>query len=328
MSRIIAIHVISASALAVTNRSVQADEETHAHNGFRAIVLSDIRATLGRVGTYVANTPQADDIAAARRWMFQTATTHRLEALVVDAARRALASDDLNDSDRLLVRQTLATGLARTERLAEGVGVFNDALQTVRLRSPDDTIAFAKTLAVLAQLAGDRDAVQEIYVQLSSAYFLNSYVRRLCENRLNQLELLHRPAPNISAVDLDGADVALNDSRGKVVLVDFWATNCPPCLEEFPRLKRLYDRMREQGFEIIGVSLDEDRSVVDAFQERVKLPWLVMNEAGARAVTEAFHVQSIPSMFLIDRDGKIAAFDVQRSELESAVEQLLSKRSE
>ena len=112
-------------------------------------------------------------------------------------------------------------------------------------------------------------------------------------------------APDFSLINLKGETVSLSDFRGKVVILDFWATWCPPCKAEIPGFVELHSKYADQGLEIIGISLDQgDLSVVPTFTEsyNVQYPILyykdevIMNYGGIR---------SIPTTFIIDKDGKI-----------------------
>ncbi len=112
-------------------------------------------------------------------------------------------------------------------------------------------------------------------------------------------------APAWTLADLEGREVKSADFAGKVVVVDFWATWCPPCREEIPGYIALQEKYREQGLVIVGVSLDQGGPrVVKDFAEKMKINYpLVM---GDEAVVDAFGgVEGIPTTFVIGRDGQI-----------------------
>jgi peroxiredoxin len=138
-------------------------------------------------------------------------------------------------------------------------------------------------------------------------------------------------APNFTLKDADGKTVHLTDYRGKVVLLDFWATWCPPCKLEIPWLIDIERKNKDRGFEVLGVSMDDEGwEVVKPFMREVGMNYRVV--IGNDTVAEMYgNVESLPETFLIDHEGKIAAVHIglaSRKEFEDEVAQLLdSKRS-
>jgi peroxiredoxin/YHS domain-containing protein len=121
---------------------------------------------------------------------------------------------------------------------------------------------------------------------------------------------LPRPAPAFVVETLDGSDVALADLTGKVVLLDFWATWCKPCVKIMPEVQLLYDRYREHGFTVAGVSIDEgdDRiRKINKFLDRYDVSYPVYSDAKASPAWNEYRVKAVPAMFLIDRSGDIVA---------------------
>jgi peroxiredoxin len=115
----------------------------------------------------------------------------------------------------------------------------------------------------------------------------------------------HRNQANFTLTDLGGKSWTLRDLRGKVVLVNFWATWCPPCRKEMPDLETLNQRFGAQGLVILGIS-DEDAATVQPFVTQQKVSYPVLLDPG-RKVNELFQIDGIPKTFLYDRDGKIVA---------------------
>lgn len=139
----------------------------------------------------------------------------------------------------------------------------------------------------------------------------------------------HGGAPSWRAVDLDGRTWSSEALRGRVVLVDFWATWCAPCLADLPRLKRLHARHAADGFTIIGVSLD--RSSVRDFRswlQRQAIAWPQVREAGGydSPLARLFGVESIPASFLFDRRGRLHATHLTGEALDARVRMLLEAR--
>ena len=112
-------------------------------------------------------------------------------------------------------------------------------------------------------------------------------------------------APDFTLKDIHGKTLALSSLKGKVVLINFWATWCPPCKAEMPSMNKLYNEMRAQGLEVIAVSTDNSLSTVKDFLAKNHLDFPVLFDDD-KAVTRQYHVFSMPTTFLIDRNGIIA----------------------
>jgi peroxiredoxin len=116
-----------------------------------------------------------------------------------------------------------------------------------------------------------------------------------------------QPAPDFQLPRLsDGSPVSLGALRGRVVLVNFWATWCAPCLEEMPAMERLYQELRGEGFELVAVSVDAGRDEVQAFRDRLDLSFPILLDP-ERAVAHAYQSYRYPESYLIDPSGRIAA---------------------
>ena len=114
-----------------------------------------------------------------------------------------------------------------------------------------------------------------------------------------------RQHADFTLTDLHGTAWNLRALRGKVVLVNFWATWCPPCRKELPDLQALYDRFAPRGFVVLAIS-DEDQAKVLPFVAGHKLTYPVLLDPG-RKVNELFQVEGIPKSFVYDREGKLVA---------------------
>lgn len=124
--------------------------------------------------------------------------------------------------------------------------------------------------------------------------------------------LLHAQVDTSKPLDLkytsvDGQAIDLSKMRGKVVLVDFWATWCPPCRGEVPDVVAAYKKYHGQGFDIIGVSLDQDKSALLAFTKEHEMVWpqYFDGQGWDNEISKGFGIDSIPAMWLVGKDGKV-----------------------
>ncbi len=114
------------------------------------------------------------------------------------------------------------------------------------------------------------------------------------------------PAKNFSLKDLDGKTYTLSDYRGKVILVNFWATWCPPCRREMPSLERLHQKLKGEAFVILAADQQEDYDTVFAFTGQLDpQPTFAILLDSKAAASRAWKVQGLPSSFLVDKRGRV-----------------------
>jgi len=112
-----------------------------------------------------------------------------------------------------------------------------------------------------------------------------------------------RPAPDFSFPDLNGNEVSLSDHRGSVVLVNIWATWCPPCRDEMPSMQKLYDRFKGEHFEILAVSIDADgREAVAPFMRKMNLTFPALLDPKGM-IQGLYRITGVPESFIVDREG-------------------------
>jgi peroxiredoxin len=114
----------------------------------------------------------------------------------------------------------------------------------------------------------------------------------------------NQPAPELTLFDLDGKEVSLSDFRGKVVLLNNWATWCPPCREEMPEFKIFYDKYKDQGFQIVAIEAGDPEADVRNFIEREGIDFVVLLDPENKSLL-TFQQNTLPNSFVIDRDGNL-----------------------
>jgi peroxiredoxin len=134
-------------------------------------------------------------------------------------------------------------------------------------------------------------------------------------------------AEEIALPSVTGDTIKLSSLKGKVVLLDFWASWCGPCRASNKDLVKLYSKYKSKGFEILGVSLDDEKTKWKNAIKQDKINWLQVNDNGGweAKTAAAWNINSIPTSFLIDKDGRLLAMDLEGKELEKALKYLIDK---
>ena len=136
-----------------------------------------------------------------------------------------------------------------------------------------------------------------------------------------KLEMIGKPMPDFSATDLDGNPISLQDYQEKVVLLDFWAVWCGPCIAEMPNVKKVYDAYKDDGFDVIGISLDDDETELREYLEVCDIPWrqIFSGKGWDSPIAKQYGIRGIPSLWLIDREGKLISYQARGAELKRLV---------
>ena len=129
------------------------------------------------------------------------------------------------------------------------------------------------------------------------------------------------PAPGFSLADLDGNPLRLEDLRGRPVIVNFWASWCGPCVEEFPLLQHALDEHRADGLAVVGIVFDDRSEAARAFLQRMGSGWPAAMDPNA-AVAAAYGVSAPPASFFIDRQGKVAGRQIGQLSADDLARQL------
>lgn len=158
---------------------------------------------------------------------------------------------------------------------------------------------------------------------------------RRSKGSLKRLELVGKPLP-LTGEFVDGKSFDPASLKGKVVLIDFWATWCGPCVAEMPRLRKLYDKYKDRGFEIVGVPVDDDRRAVEEFLGENKLPWLQLVAAASKTdpatlpphpLVADYGISAIPIMFLVGRDGNVLISTLRGDQLEDRLAEAFGEKT-
>jgi peroxiredoxin len=153
------------------------------------------------------------------------------------------------------------------------------------------------------------------------------YAARMLSSLEKQAALaVGKTFPDFKEKDLEGQPLAIANYKGKVVLVDFWATWCVPCLNELPTVLAAYHKHHERGFDIIGISLDNDRDKLTGFLKQKEIPWKQYfdGQGWQTKLAQEYGINSIPATYLLDGTGKIIARNLRGPALDTAVAEALA----
>jgi thiol-disulfide isomerase/thioredoxin len=261
----------------------------------------------------------ADDVAAKKLWDERTAA---LETAVE-------ASSDAPESLRELFagRKVSALVLPFTNGTlpADWAERLVPPIEALAARFPGGSGAFVYFARLVSAVEAQAPAALPALVTRLEAS-PNARVRELGEKRRRVLLALERPL-ELKFTALDGREVDTAQWRGKVVIVDFWATWCVPCIQAIPKLKALYARYHDQGLEIVNISVDNAnaRPALEKLVAKLEIPWPQFFDGKAHATEYAvrYGVQPIPHVLLAGPDGMIVAVNPTPEKLEAEIKRLL-----
>jgi thiol-disulfide isomerase/thioredoxin len=173
----------------------------------------------------------------------------------------------------------------------------------------------------------ERDFADVPYPRPVPALKYRPSLAQVARHRRSGLEglAIGREAPPINGKGLVGRTLELKKFRGKVVVVNSWATWCGPCVAKIPSHKRLRERFANQPFEFLGVNCDDDAEAAQKYADKHEVGWFSWSDpiSGIRPIATGWHVVQLPSQFVLDHHGIIRFKDLEEKELEQAVESLL-----
>jgi thiol-disulfide isomerase/thioredoxin len=198
-----------------------------------------------------------------------------------------------------------------------------EKLEAKHLRMASSTVALINKLE-------DGDQREEHFVSFGDALAkasdreLARYGKKLAKKpAVLESDLVGKPL-ELAGTTAKGAPFPWQAYRGKVVLVDFWATWCGPCRREMPNVQALYGKEANRGLEVVGVSLDEDLEALAEYLDENAIPWETLAGEGTQDLAEQYGVRGIPTMMLVDKEGKVVAVSHGVAPLLPLVEKLLA----
>jgi thiol-disulfide isomerase/thioredoxin len=177
--------------------------------------------------------------------------------------------------------------------------------------------------------AGSKEGAAKVWEALGEKHGKVRGIKEFIKSKAAEMEEIDTDPKPIDVKGFDGKPLKLDSYKGKVVLIDFWATWCGPCVQELPNVIATFKKYHAQGFEIIGISLDEDEEKLKSFLAAHEMPWAQFfdGKGWGNEVGQAYGVKGIPKTYLLDREGKIRRVGLRGNALGKAVEKLLAAKS-
>ncbi|MCA9122336.1 MAG: TlpA family protein disulfide reductase [Planctomycetaceae bacterium] len=293
-----------------------------------AVPKDDVAAVLEFLNALEAYRPTTTDEVLAYRQNARKALQTAAERIL------KLEKDETSEAFRRARVIKLQLGLSDVQHgTAESQQKFYQDvlahLKSSKAPSQQD-LALAYTFGQVVEQAGNLELAKEAYGEFGT-FFKSSNDEKLAgygemmEGTARRLDLPGKTM-ELDGVTTDGEPFDWKSYRGKVVLVDYWATWCGPCVAELPNVKENYDKYHDKGFEVVGISLDSDPARLMRFLGERQLPWVCLFEEGAgtdNTLAKRYGVMRIPTTMLLDREGKVVAMDVRGGELNRQLAALL-----
>lgn len=253
----------------------------------------------------------------------------RIDALVAklkDDKRPGLADMSLENS---LLRRTQAWDNPSEEAQAQFVADMKSLLSNGPLSQ--EKLQMAMGVAEMLEQMNETHSAAAVYEALIAALPKTEQAQEFVERMEATVRRLKLPGNfmEIAGTTLDGQAFDWDAYRGKVVLVDFWATWCGPCIRELPNVIENYRKFHAKGFDVVGISLDDDTEKVEEFITKREIPWVTLIDKDPKKrgwnspLANQYGISGIPAAILVDREGKVVSLAAHGEELTELLEKLL-----
>ena len=328
---ILSLAVLGASSAAsswaqepAATTGANAPEAATAATRVSQILTAHDRSLTRSLRVYIEKNPKAEDLDQAYLNLFEVAIKNDWFTENEDVARDYLAKRP-RGSVRSMSQIVSTMARAQAGQFDQALAAFTDLVGGLESSEQLDFASnFADSLATEASVAGEFESARKIYSILSQKFPTDTDLQDHVQDLLERLDRVGKPSPIEQVVDIAGTPIDFKSLRGKYVLIDFWATWCAPCQADLPVLEEAYAKHKDQGFEIVSVSLDETSEAVSDYVRQRKISWpQVHNGSSGKDMVDAFAVGAIPANVLLGPDGRVVRLDLRGKNLSRTLDTLL-----
>jgi thiol-disulfide isomerase/thioredoxin len=245
----------------------------------------------------------------------------------LDTAEKDLLADPaLSEDDRFSIRQgdiQRAAQAKESESDAASTAALEKGIRVLQKEFPKRPEVMQMLLEMASESEGEK--ARALLQEITNSAVAGDEIKQSAAGELKKLDFVGKPI-DLRFTAVDGREVDVSKMKGKVVLIDFWATWCGPCVGEIPHVKETYDKNHSKGFEIVGVSLDQEKGSLTEFVSSHGMAWpqYFDGQGWDNKFAGQFGITSIPAMWLIDKKGNLRDLRA-RSDLSGKVEKLLAE---
>jgi peroxiredoxin/Skp family chaperone for outer membrane proteins len=262
-----------------------------------------------------------------------------MAVVLATAVRPAVAADATVELKALVgkIRDDMADGKTNASDLADDLKKFDDLLARHEGEKTDEVanIAYMKAMLYdqgLHDPARAAELIKQLKVDFQGTEFVAELEKReaaeMAAQKIQAGLVAGTKFPDFNETDMAGKPLSIASHQGKVVLLDFWATTSASCRAELPQVMAAYRKYHDQGFEVIGISLDQDRAKFTEFTRAMGLTWpeFFDGRGWQNKLAVQYGIEKIPATYLLDREGKIIGKDLHGEALPVAVAKALANQ--
>lgn len=300
----------------------------------RKLLRERLQAQLSNFQKFLADYPQSPNRWEARMAILQIEnSTASLEDRDPDISGQKKELQSIADdaeapenirADAGLVLLQISSMDFTQQRSEESGRALHAAIEKFISTHPDDARApILRLTQAQAMEVYDPEQAEKLYREFTAGD--DPDLVAAARSSLEAMEIRTKPL-ELFFTSVDGRKVDMAELRGKVVLLDFWATWCPPCVAEAPKLVETYKKFHERGLEIIGISLDQNREALEKFTKDNGMTWpqFFDGKGWDNEFAQRFKIQSVPTMWLFGRDGRLKDASARGERLDSLIENALA----